>query len=1547
MAQRPNPIPMHLPALETGACGIGFVAHLRGEKSRGIVVDALRILGRLSHRGAVGVDPNSGDGAGILLQLPHRFFKREGLALGFNIPRRRGYGIGQVFLPAEPTLRAACERIVEDTVAAEGQRVIGWRDTPIVADVIGPVATRSLPVMRQIYVERRRVAPSAFERRLYVIRKRIENRIRFDNVGGGVFHIASLSSETIVYKGLMLPDRLQAFYPDLVDDDMVSGIALVHSRFATNTRPTWDLAQPLRVIAHNGEINTVQGNRAWINARRRLLQSGKFQGGVERLWPILEPDKSDSMSFDNMLELLTLGGRSLPHAMMMMIPEAWEHDLGMPDDRRAFYEYAGSLLEPWDGPAAVAFTDGLTIGATVDRNGLRPARYLVTNDDRVILASEAGVLDVDPDIVIRRGRLQPGRMFLVDTTEGRILEDNDVKRDVASRFPYRRWLQKNSFQFDDLPARPAPARPDDATLMTLQRAFGWVDDDVNAVLLPMAQTGKEATGSMGNDSPLATLSEKGPPLFDYFHQRFAQVTNPPIDPLRERLVMTLHSAIGPDGNTLEETPEQCHHIRLPGPVLTSAQLERLKAVQDSGVFASRTLSMLYPVDDDGRGNISEALERLCQAAIDAVDDGDNVIILSDRGAHIHAAAMPSLLALSAVQQRLVKEGIRTHVGLLIEAADVRGVHHVACLLGYGAAAVNPWLAVDTIKGLCAKGAIEGSEEAAVGRFVDAVDDGILKIMSKMGISTLQSYRGAQMFEAIGIDLDVVEKWFTGTPARIGGLNLKALHEEVRKRHQLAFGGATSPSLPRGGLFRFVKDGERHRWDPYVVKALQKAARTGDDPELWEAFRRLADGDPGSALPTAAAVGARPGASDSEIRAAGPQPSTLRDLLTIRAGGVAPIPLDDVEPAAEIGKRFVSGAMSLGAISPEAHETLAMAMNRLGARSNSGEGGEEGHRQHIDDDGSDRRSAIRQVASGRFGVTLEYLTGAKEIQIKMAQGAKPGEGGQLPGHKVNARIAAVRHSTPGVTLISPPPHHDIYSIEDFKQLIWDLQSVQPSATVSVKLVAQVGIGTVAAGVVKAGAQGITISGFEGGTGASPLSSLKHAGAPWEMGLAEVRQVLGALGLRDRVRLQVDGGLRTGLDVVKAALLGADEMGLATAALVAGGCVMMRKCHLNTCSVGVATQDEKLRAKFTGKADHVVSYFMWVAEDTRRLMASLGVARFKDLVGRVDLLQVREDLRGKAAAVDVSPILAPSLANGGTEHTRPVDVSGHWDLAYRDVVTSLVAGRDVDVDGRVENVHRAVGTWLSGELVRQGGARNGAVGTLRLEGSAGQSFGAFLGTGLTLRLTGEANDGVAKGLSGGTVVVKRPSGSGRDDDVIIGNVALYGATAGTLLVAGRAGERFAVRNSGAVAVVEGVGDHGCEYMTGGVVVVMGPIGRNFGAGMSGGVAYVLDPTGDHSGNAAGTPSGTDGKLGVSRLHPSLQARPLDDADEAEVRRLIASHVTATGSRVGHALEREWDQARTRFVKIVADEYLAALAALEANPSASETGEAEAEAEAPPAE
>ncbi len=1504
---------LHEPSTEHDACGVGFVAHVRGEKSRAIIDDALTILQRLAHRAATGADVDTGDGAGIHLQLPHRFFKAEALRLGLELPRRRRYGVGQLFLPADPDARAACERLVEQVVAEEGQLVLGWRDVEIDASQIGPVARAVLPAMRQVYVRMRRVPPTAFERTLFVIRRLIEQRIRASGVDpAGTFHVASLSTETIVYKGLLRPERLGAFYADLRHPDMVSAIAVVHSRFSTNTFPTWDLAQPFRYIAHNGEINTLRGNTSWMEARRSKLQSAKFRGGLDRLQPIIVPGKSDSAQFDNMLELLVLAGRSVPHAMMMMIPEAWESHAAMPEELRAYYRYAASLVEPWDGPAAIVFTDGLSVGATLDRNGLRPARWVRTDDDRVILASEAGVLDLPPERILQKGRLTPGRMLVVDTQLGRIVEDDELKRDVASRFPYGTWLARNVFELDLVDAPPPPPPLTGAALTARLRAFGYTDEDLAVVLAPMATSGKEPVGSMGTDTPLAVLSDEAPPLTHYFHQLFAQVTNPPIDPIREALVMTLETNIGPDGNPFDETPEQCHQVRLRGPVLTAAQLAALGEAGD-GVLEPTTLPMRFarPADDADdaalEAALADALAALGDRAVEAIDDGHNLLVLSDRDIDDGHVAIPALLALSAVQQRLVREGIRMQAGLVIETGDLHEVHDLACLVGYGAAAVHPYLALDAIAAQVARGEVPGPVDKAHANYVRALEDGLLKVMSKMGISTLQSYRGAQIFEAVGLDRGMVARYFAGTPSRLGGVGLAELAREALARHALGFASDRSAPrlalLPVGGLYAWRRHGERHAWNPDTITALREAVTQGDR-DRFATYERLCD-DGGSA-----------------------SIATLRGLLELAPSTA--VPLDEVEPVAALVRRFVTGAMSFGSISAEAHETLAIAMNRLGGKSNSGEGGEEPHRFTPDADGSWRRSAIKQVASGRFGVTAHYLVAADELQIKMAQGAKPGEGGQLPGNKVDERIAKVRWSTPGVTLISPPPHHDIYSIEDLAQLVYDLTAVNPAARISVKLVSEVGVGTVAAGVAKARATGIVIAGYEGGTGASPLSSLRHAGLPWELGLAEAQQVLVGNGLRGRVRLQVDGGLRTSRDVIVAAALGAEEFGMATASLVATGCVMLRKCHLNTCSVGIATQDPTLRARYAGEPIHVERFFTYVAEGVRAHLAALGLRSLDELVGRVDLLRARADRTGKAARLDLTALLAtpaapPAALRTGPEVVRrfvaaaPWSLDGHLDRRLLDdpevaaLVTSGAARTELRRDVAIANTDRAVGTVLAGEIARHHGSRglpDGAL-TLRLTGSAGQSLGAFLTAGVTLDLTGEANDFVGKGLSGGRIAVRPPAGSRfvAEDNVLIGNTALYGATAGELFVRGQAGERFAVRNSGARAVVEGCGDHGCEYMTGGRVLVLGPTGRNFAAGMSGGVAYVFDRA----------------QTLRSRCNLELvELTPLDDDDHGLVQALLDDHVRWTGSELGHRLRSGWDAWAPRFVKVMPLEYKRALAA-----------------------
>jgi glutamate synthase (NADPH/NADH) large chain len=1333
-----------------------------------------------------------------------------------------------------------------------------------------------MPVFRQIYVRMRRVPPSAWERTLYVIRKLAENRINDSGLDpSGYFHVASLSTETIVYKGLLLPRQLPLFYADLRAPELASAIAVVHSRFSTNTFPTWGLAQPLRYIAHNGEINTVRGNSNWMQARRSQLKSAKFSGGLERLFPIIVPGKSDSSQFDNMVELLTLGGRTLPHSMMMMIPEAWENVTpsarpggpgpnpgssgSMPamtgssmtgtnalngvtgsgamslsgmtgagsgstidEDRKSFYRYASSLVEPWDGPAAIVFSDGQLVGATLDRNGLRPARWMVTTDDRVILASETGVIDVPPERVRAKGRLTPGMMFVVDTVEGRIVDDAELKRDVAGRFPYRKWLEKNVFELDELERGAEPVVIAGDELMRLARAHGYTDECVGVLLEPMARDGKEPIGSMGTDTPLAVLSERAPNLSAYFHQLFAQVTNPPIDPIREALVMSLETTMGPDGNTFDETPEQCHQLRLHAPVLDSRALAKIRAIRE-GVFDPVTLPLIWPIDD-GADGLAAAVDRLCRQAAAAIDDGHNLLILSDRGVDARHIAIPSLLALSAVQQYLVNAGIRMQAGIVVEAADAREVHDIALLIGYGAAAVNPYLAIDMVGELVTRGRVPGPVDAAVGRYLHAIEDGLLKVMSKMGISTVQSYRGAQIFEAVGLDRDLIDRHFTGTPSRIGGIGLGELGAEALERHDRGFGVAssggadgTADELPIGGQYQWKRRGELHKWNPATIAALQASVKIGDRAKFLE-FERLCDDE------------------DREV-------ATLRGLFEI-VPAAAPIPVEEVEPIGEIVKRFVTGAMSFGSISAEAHETLAVAMNRLGGRSNSGEGGEEPHRFEPDENGDLRRSAIKQVASGRFGVTTHYLVHAEDLQIKIAQGAKPGEGGQLPGNKIDDRIARVRCSTPGVTLISPPPHHDIYSIEDLAQLVYDLTCVNPAARVSVKLVSEYGVGTVAAGVAKTRAGCVVIAGFEGGTGAAPLSSLKHAGLPWELGLAETQQVLVANRLRDRIRVQVDGGLRTSRDVIVAALLGAEEFGMATASLDATGCVMLRKCHLNTCSVGIATQDPALRAKYTGRPEDVVAYFTFIAERVRERLAELGVRSLDELVGKVELLRARPTSHPKTRRLDLSAIFAvPAPGPRRFAQAQPWSLADHVDHdLLRRAESAISGGRPVELALPIDNSRRAVGTLLSGEIARRcgaGGLPDGSI-KVRFSGSAGQSFGAFLAQGVALELCGDANDYIGKGMSGGRIVVYPPA-SVRfqpEHNVIIGNVALYGATAGELFACGLAGERFAVRNSGARAVIEGVGDHGCEYMTGGVVVVLGPVGRNFAAGMSGGTAYVFD-------------------------------------------------------------------------------------------------------------
>ena len=1488
------------------ACGIGFVAHIRGHKSRSIIDDGLEVLRRLSHRAACGADPETGDGAGILVQLPHRFYKRKGLELGFDMPRRRRYGIGQIFLPSNTAARDACERIVNETIEQQGQRVLGWRDVPIDTRHVGRSAQAVLPCFRQVFIARHRTPPSAFERKLYVIRKLIENAVSAQGADPEHrFHIASMSAETIVYKGLLLPRQLPLFYEDLQQDDMVSAIALVHSRFSTNTFPTWDLAQPLRFIAHNGEINTVRGNRNWMAARRGILQSARFGSNIERILPIIRNEGSDSAQFDNVLELLYLGGRSLVHSIMMMIPEVWENNPRMDAQRKNFYQYASSLMEPWDGPAAIAFTDGIRIGATLDRNGLRPARFLITDDERVILASETGVADVPADHVVQKGRLRPGRMFVVDTEEGRVISDIEAKREITSRWPYGRWLERNEFHLDKLSTRlyesgasehsqpPLseslyPASMSGDGLHRLQRAFGYSDEDLRLILQPMAETAKEPVGSMGTDTPLAVLSERAPNLFRYFHQLFAQVTNPAIDSIRESLVMSLRTKLGPAGNPFEETPEQCHRLILDSPILTNQQLASIIAIHE-GVFETKKLSLCFAIESGPRG-LEKAVQSLAKQAAEAIDEGYNILVLSDRGVDSKCAAIPALLAVSAVHQHLMREGTRMQTGLVIETGEAREVHDFAMLFGFGAGAVNPYLAFDSIDELVRDKHVSREPARAQKNYIDAIHEGLLKVMSKMGISTLQSYRGAQIFEAVGLDSSVIDRYFTGTPSRLEGVDMEMLGQETLERHRRGYGrdSLDSAELPIGGDYQWRRQGEVHKWNPATIAKLQAAA-AANDASIFEEYSRLVDNEDDAAL-------------------------TLRGLLEIDDTTCVPVSLDEVEPASEIVKRFVTGAMSFGSISAEAHETLAIAMNRIGGRSNSGEGGEESHRYVADANGDSRTSAIKQVASGRFGVTAHYLVNAKDLQIKVAQGAKPGEGGQLPGHKVDDRIAKVRHSTAGVTLISPPPHHDIYSIEDLAQLIYDLQSVNPRARVSVKLVSEIGVGTVAAGVAKAHAGAVIIAGYSGGTGASPISSIKRAGLPWELGLAETQQVLVENQLRGRIRVQVDGGFRTGRDVIVAALLGAEEFGVATAALIVEGCIMLRKCHLNTCSVGIATQDETLRARFAGKPEHIVNFFYLLAEQVRRTMAKLGFRTMDEMVGQVQYLRQRKAISNpKAARLDLSCIVAQPQAPA--EWPRKCVKPEPWDLSDH-LDHRIIAGADAALNARadatislgIDNTKRAVGTLLSGRIAEmhgENGLRDNAI-HVQLEGTAGQSLGAFLSKGVTLDLMGDANDYVGKGLSGGRIVVRPPNGSRfvAATNVIVGNTVLYGATSGELFASGTAGERFAVRNSGARAVVEGVGDHGCEYMTGGVVVILGKTGLNFAAGMSGGMAFVLDP---------------EQRLNQRCNTSMVELEDLiDESDIWLVHGMVKDHYRWTQSLVAKRVLDNWEILVSKFVKVMPLEY-----------------------------
>jgi glutamate synthase (NADPH) large chain len=1481
--QRPAGLPerqgMYDPRQERDACGFGFVAQIGGEKSHGIVRQGLEILINLTHRGAEGADPESGDGAGILLQVPHRLLAEECLGEGLLLPSPGDYAVGMAFLPAEEEWRGELERMIEAGLMSRPEAFLGWRTVPTAGERLGREALRTLPVVRQFFIARGDLPHDLFERKLYFFRRRLENAVARSGLAGAAsFYIASLSARTVVYKGLLTPSQISAFYPELADERLESAIALVHSRFSTNTFPTWSRAHPYRYLCHNGEINALRGNLNWMRVREGALSSNVFGEDITELFPVVPEGQSDSASLDNVLEFLVMGGRSLPHAVMMTIPEAWEGNADLEPQVRGFFEYHAAIMEPWDGPAAVSFSDGRYVGATLDRNGLRPARYLVTHDGRFVLASEAGVLRLAPGEIRAKGRLAPGKMVVVDTERGEVLDDAKVKARVASQQPYAEWVESQRFSLADLPTPPAsPAEP--TPLLMRQEAFGYTLEELKMVLAPMATQGKEAVGSMGTDTPLAVLSDRPQLLFNYFAQLFAQVTNPPIDPIREALVMSLSNRLGPRANLFEETPEHARQLHLEHPVLTPVEFAKLRSIS-AGPFRAHTLSTLFEVAG-GRAGMARALEEVCEAAAAAVGEGAGVLILSDRGVDRRRAAIPSLLAGAAVHHHLIRKRLRTRASLVMDTAEAREVHHFAVLVGYGVEAIHPYLAFETLEQMRSRGDFgTAAAELVVGNYLEAAGRGLLKIFSKMGISTLQSYCGAQIFEALGLDPEFVDRYFAGTASRIGGAGISEIAEETLRRHAEAFEKLRpAEHLPPGGEYHYRNQGEHHHWSPLVIAKLQQATRTKDHA-TYEDFARIAN--------------------DEHVR------YQLRGLLDTVPG--EPIPLEEVEPAKDIVRRFTTGAMSFGALGIEAHETLAIAMNRLGGRSNSGEGGEDPDR-FLDE----RNSAIKQIASGRFGVTTHYLINAAELQIKMAQGAKPGEGGQLPGHKVDETIARTRHSTPGVPLISPPPHHDIYSIEDLAQLIYDLKTVNPRAAVSVKLVAEVGVGTVAAGVAKAHADLIVISGASGGTGASPLSSIKRAGIPWEMGLAETQQTLVLNDLRGRVRLQTDGQLRTGRDVVIAALLGADEFGFSTAPLIVEGCIMMRKCHLNTCPVGVATQDPMLRAKFAGQPEHVINYFFFVAEEARRLMAQLGFRTVQEMIGRSDRLRpVRTD-HWKASRVDVTPLLhVPEVAHrpvlSCVEAQKDIIADSLGPLLIRLAAPALERGERVAHRLPIANTNRTVGAMLSGEVARRYGEAGLPDDTARFHftGSAGQSFGAFLVRGISFRLEGEANDYFGKGLSGGRIVAYPPAGSGfvPEETILIGNVALYGATGGEVFLRGLAGERFAVRNSGATAVVEGVGDHGCEYMTGGTVVVLGRTGRNFAAGMSGGVAYVLDEEGEFERGC---------NTSMVLLEPVVAL-----ADREQLRALIERHVRYTGSARGRMALERFDVLLAKFVKVIPIEY-----------------------------
>ena len=1524
------------PMREVDACGVGFIVNMKNIPSQKIVQNGLAILENLEHRGAVGADPLMGDGAGIMVQIPHRFFVKESARLGFRLPEKGRYAVGFIFMPQDADLRLKMERVCNKVIEDEGQVVIGWRDVPSDNSSLSkdPEIVATEPFHRQVIIGIGEGVEDeeAFERKLYVIRKVMSAKIYSAFEGKpNDFYIVSMSCRTLVYKGMFLAAQLGAYYKDLHDADFESALALVHQRFSTNTFPSWRLAHPYRFVCHNGEINTVRGNVNWMAARQASVSSPLFGADIQKLWPISYPGQSDTACFDNALEFLMRGGYSMPHAAMMLIPEAWAGNPLMDEDRRAFYEYHAALMEPWDGPAAMCFSDGIHIGATLDRNGLRPARYLVTEDDEVVMSSEAGVLPIPADRIKTKWRLQPGKMLLIDLKQGRIVSDEEIKRELASAHPYKTWLGRTQIVLEDLPSVHFEPKTSDIPLLDRQQAFGYTQEDLKLILPPMAVTGQEATGSMGTDTPISALSLKSKLLYTYFKQNFAQVTNPPIDSIREELVMSLVSFIGPRPNVLDLTGGgKRQRLEVRQPILSNEDLEKIRAIggMEDNPFRSKTLDITYPVSE-GADGMAKALEQLFSDAELAVHSGDNIIILSDRGMSRDRVAIPALLATAGVHHHLIRKGLRTSVGLVVETGEAREVHHFCALAGYGAEAINPYLAFETLLAMRDQFPAEVDDHELIYRFIKAIGKGILKVTAKMGISTYQSYCGAQIFDAVGLSSDFVDTYFTGTATTIEGAGLREIAEETVQRHIDAFGNSPvyEDALDIGGDYAFRQRGEAHVWRSETVANLQHAAR-GNARDKYREFAR-------------------------QVNEVEDRYVTIRSLFRLRKAdedGRAPVSLDSVEPAVEIVKRFSTGAMSYGSISLEAHTTLAIAMNRIGGKSNTGEGGEEVDRFVPLANGDSKRSAIKQIASGRFGVTTEYLVNSDMMQIKMAQGAKPGEGGQLPGDKVNETIAKVRHSTPGVGLISPPPHHDIYSIEDLAQLIFDLKNVNPDGAVSVKLVSEVGVGTVAAGVAKARADHVTISGYEGGTGASPLTSLKHAGSPWEMGLAETHQTLVRNRLRSRIAVQVDGGIRTGRDVVIGALLGADEFGMATAPLIAAGCVMMRKCHLNTCPVGVATQDPVLRARFTGKPEHVINYLFFVAEEVRELMAEMGYTRFEEMVGQMQMLDKTEAIaHWKAKGLDFSKLFhKPYAPEGvGITHTEsqkhPIDkvLDRRLIEAAR---PALENGTPVKIVETITSVDRSAGAMLGGAVAKRYGHAGLPDDTIAisLTGTAGQAFGAWATRGISIDLVGEANDYVGKGLSGARLVVRPPEARGYvpEESIIIGNTALYGAITGECYFRGVAGERFAVRNSGAIAVVEGTGDHGCEYMTGGVVVVLGKTGRNFAAGMSGGIAYVLDEDDTFESRANMSmvelepvpeeealrtrefhESGDLLTMGVVEIMHDLQRR-----DAERLYQLILRHKTFTGSSRANHILSNWDEYLPRFRKVMPTEYRKALQKME---------------------